>query len=406
MKKLLCSILTLFMMISLFGNHSIQAKEKKLELSDIPAYEEEPFVEINDYEPYFMDEEKNNKKSFERFSDLDELGRCSVAFANIGPDLLPIKERESISEIKPSGWHSYSFDSVPGGYLYNRCHLIAYCLTGENANEKNLITGTRYFNMAMRMFEDLVVAYVEETGNHVLYRVTPFYKGDNLVCEGVEIEAWSVEDKGKDIKFNVFCYNVQPKVSIDYKTGEAEELYSNLLLKKEVKEEGLFNQKGDYIGNRAYIEITENEFRELTDDELKEFCEVELKEYEEKEYNYFSLVFENDRGVVFPACTCFPAELGTMKKDGSLDVIEEYIYISDEKVEHYTKPKEQLDAEKKEKEKITKKTKSDPRDSITVYVSVTGKYHSKSNCSGMKNYTTMSLTEAQSYGYSPCKKCN
>ncbi len=190
-------------------------------LDDIPKYKGKPYVEINDNEPYF-EESDLKKKSFEKYSDLDDLGRCGVAYANIGQDLMPNEERGSISEVKPSGWVNKKYDNVEGKYLYNRCHLIGYQLTGENANKKNLITGTRYLNVTgMLPFENLVADYIKETENHVLYRVTPIFDEDDLVASGVLMEAKSVEDDGEGICFNVYVYNVQPGIKIDYKTGES-----------------------------------------------------------------------------------------------------------------------------------------------------------------------------------------
>lgn len=184
-------------------------------------YNGEPYMEINGNEPDFTEEELQTE-SYEEYSDLDALGRCGTAQACIGTDLMPTEKRGSIGQVKPTGWHLVKYDNVDGKYLYNRCHLIGYQLTGENANEKNLITGTRYMNVeGMLPFEDLVADYVEETDNHVLYRVTPVYQGDNAVASGVQIEAESVEDGGQGISYNVFVYNVQPDITIDYKTGES-----------------------------------------------------------------------------------------------------------------------------------------------------------------------------------------
>ena len=191
------------------------------DLEDIPEYDGKPYVIINDNEPYF-DQGDFTTKSFEEYSPLDSLGRCGVAYANIGEDIMPTKERGSIGMIKPSGWQTKKYDFVDGKYLYNRCHLIGYQLSGENANEKNLITGTRYMNTeGMLPFENEVADYVKDTGNHVLYRVTPVFEEDNLVADGVLMEAMSVEDRGLDIEFNVFVYNVQPQVKIDYQTGKS-----------------------------------------------------------------------------------------------------------------------------------------------------------------------------------------
>lgn len=189
--------------------------------SEVPAYSGNPYTPVNNNVPYFTDDEMI-EHSFERYSELDEKGRCGVAYANIGLDLMPTEERGQIGQVKPSGWHTIKYDIVDGKYLYNRCHLIGYQLSGENANEKNLITGTRYLNVqGMLPFENMVADYVKETGNHVLYRVTPIYEGENLVSNGVLMEAKSVEDQGAGILYNVFVYNIQPGIEIDYATGES-----------------------------------------------------------------------------------------------------------------------------------------------------------------------------------------
>lgn len=188
---------------------------------DIPDYAGELYVVMNDNIPFFT---KDNlpTTSFEYYSELDELGRCGVACANIGQDLMPTEEREGIGQIKPSGWQTIKYDNVDGKYLYNRCHLVGYQLSGENANEKNLITGTRYLNVqGMLPFENMIADYVKETGNHVLYRVAPIFDDDDLLAYGVLMEGWSVEDEGDGICFNVFVYNVQPDIVIDYANGES-----------------------------------------------------------------------------------------------------------------------------------------------------------------------------------------
>ena len=191
---------------------------------EIPEYSGSPYVIINDNEPLFTDEDKSTI-SFERYSKLDWLGRCGVAFANVGRDLMPKDNRGEIGDIKPSGWVQAKYEGIVDSkppYLYNRCHLIAYCLTAENANEKNLITGTRYMNVeGMLPFEEKVAKYLDKNDNHVLYRVTPVFVGRNLLADGVLIEALSVEDRGEGICFCVYVYNVQPGVEIDYSTGES-----------------------------------------------------------------------------------------------------------------------------------------------------------------------------------------
>lgn len=189
------------------------------------VYEGIAYTEINDGKPFFTERDYTTKP-FEKYSELDSYGRCGPAFANICEELMPTEERTSIGMIKPSGWHTVRYDGlVEGNYLYNRCHLIAFALAGENANEKNLISGTRYMNtQGMLPFEIKTAQYVENTGNHVLYRVTPIFKGKNLVAQGVLMEASSVEDHGEGLSFCVYVYNVQPNIVIDYATGESEEL--------------------------------------------------------------------------------------------------------------------------------------------------------------------------------------
>jgi len=199
---------------------AVQEVSAQLQSEDIPSYTGSPYTQINDNVPDFPLDDYTTE-AFETYSDLDELGRCGVAYTNVCQELMPTQKRGKIGQVKPSGWQTAKYDSVDGKYLYNRCHLIGYQLTGENANEKNLITGTRYLNVdGMLPFENMVADYVKETGNHVLYRVTPIFTGDNLVADGVQMEAESVEDNGDGILFNVFCYNVQPGIGIDYATGD------------------------------------------------------------------------------------------------------------------------------------------------------------------------------------------
>ena len=186
----------------------------------VPAYHGDPYITVNDNIPFFTEEEITDH-SFEFYSPLDSLGRCGAAIASIGEDLMPTEKRESIQEVKPTGWRQHQYDWVDGKSLYNRCHLIGFQLAGENANEKNLITGTRSFNIhGMLPFENMVADFVKETGNHVMYRVTPIFSGENLVASGVLMEALSVEDRGEGITFCIFAYNAEPGVTIDYATGE------------------------------------------------------------------------------------------------------------------------------------------------------------------------------------------
>ena len=190
-------------------------------LEDIPEFDEStPYVVLNDNIPDFSEKDFTSK-SFETYGELDELGRCTVAFANVGIDTMPTAPREQISHIKPTGWRVSKYDFIEGELLFNRCHLIGFQLTAENDNERNLITGTRYMNAeGMLPFEIEVGDYIKETKNHVLYRVTPIFEGENLIASGVQMEAESVEDRGEGVMFNVYVYNCQPNIGIDYATGE------------------------------------------------------------------------------------------------------------------------------------------------------------------------------------------
>lgn len=197
------------------------APPASVSIDQIPAYSGSPYIAVNNNVPGFSDADLTTTP-FENYSELDSLGRCQTAYADVCTDTMPTEPRGEIGSVKPSGWHTVKYDNVDGKYLYNRCHLIGYQLTGENANPKNLITGTRYLNIeGMLPFENMVADYVKETSNHVLYMVIPIFEGDNLVASGVEMEAESVEDKGEGVSFNVYCYNVQPGITIDYASGES-----------------------------------------------------------------------------------------------------------------------------------------------------------------------------------------
>ena len=228
MKRIKQVSLSLFLLLCLLLSACGTAPgstQTSFSLEDVPAFSSEPYVVLQDNQPDFTQEELDAAaQSFEEYSPLDALGRCGTAYASVGQDIMPTEDRESISQVKPSGWQTAKYDTelVDGGYLYNRCHLIGFQLTGENANEENLITGTRYLNVeGMLPFENLVADYVKETGNHVLYRVTPVFSGAELVARGVELEALSVEDGGEGVCFHVYCYNNQPGVEIGYATGES-----------------------------------------------------------------------------------------------------------------------------------------------------------------------------------------
>ncbi|MBE6155035.1 MAG: hypothetical protein E7163_05675 [Firmicutes bacterium] len=202
-------------------NFILNLTQESYAIDSIPEYSGKSFIVINDNIPNFNENDKTSD-SYEKYSNLDFLGRAGVAVANIGKDLMPTEERESIGMIKPSGWHTIKYDIVDGKYLYNRCHLIGFQLTGENANEKNLITCTRQMNTGkMLEYENKIANYIRKTNNHVLYRVTPIYIDNNRLASGVQMEALSIEDNGRGIKFNVYVYNVQDGIEIDYKTGES-----------------------------------------------------------------------------------------------------------------------------------------------------------------------------------------
>lgn len=222
------------------------------ETQDIDSSSYIPYMVLNDNMPAFSEDEVTTE-SFEYYSELDELGRCGTAFACIGIDLMPTEERGAIGQVRPTGWHTTKYDCIEGKYLYNRCHLIGYQLSGENANEKNLITGTRYLNTeGMLPFENIVADYVKNTGNHVMYRVTPEFEDGNLLASGVQIEAWSVEDEGKGVCFNIFAYNIQPGIMIDYMTGESEEITDNVAGQSEDADETSSNgidETQEYILN-------------------------------------------------------------------------------------------------------------------------------------------------------------
>ena len=219
----ICAIITVLYNNYSYSNHEVNNYSKSvLEVS--PYDGSSSYVIINNNEPEFLSDDLVTR-SYEFYSDLDSLGRAGVAMSSIGIDLMPTEERGNIGSVKPSGWHTIKYDFINGKYLYNRCHLIGYQLTGENANAKNLITCTRQTNTGIMLeYENKVAKYIKETNNHVLYRVTPIYENNNLVASGIQMEAMSVEDNGTGIKFNIYIYNVQDGVDINYETGESEEI--------------------------------------------------------------------------------------------------------------------------------------------------------------------------------------
>lgn len=228
-----CSVYDQAVTIEYFLSHGTNKTESYffpqiVDIALLPSFTDSPYAVLNNNIPAF-DPSDYDGIPFESYEDLDDLGRCGVCTAAVGIETMPTEKRGEIGMIKPSGWHLDKYDFVDGKYLYNRCHLLGYQLTGENANSKNLVTGTRYLNTkGMLPFEDEIASYVKKTDNHVLYRVTPVFSGDELICRGVAMEGWSVEDSGASVCFNVFCYNVQPGVVIDYATGEnhADEAYT------------------------------------------------------------------------------------------------------------------------------------------------------------------------------------
>lgn len=253
-------------------------------LDSIPEYSGSPYVAINDNQPSFTKDDYTTK-AFETYAELDKLGRCGVTYACVGVEIMPTEDRGNIGQVKPTGWVTAKYDFVDGKYLYNRCHLIGFQLTGENANTSNLITGTRYLNVqGMLPFENMVADYVKETENHVLYRVTPIFDGDNLVASGVQMEAWSVEDDGEGICFNVYCYNVQPGVKIDYATGEStlDETYT------EEKEDDV--NSSQFVLNTSSKKIhkpTCSGATGMSEKNKKTVNGTELKQYLNQGYEYY-----------------------------------------------------------------------------------------------------------------------
>lgn len=215
-------IILIYYGYTIYVDYTNKPEEKFIQnytLNDIPEYSGEDYIIINSNNPNFENYENINT-SFETYGELDYLGRCTYAYALLGVDLMPTSQRENISMVKPTGWNYSKYEMIDGQYLFNRCHLIAYQLSGENANEKNLITCTRHTNSdVMNEFEIKVGNYIRKTKNHVLYRVRPIFDNDNLIASGIQMEALSVEDNGKGIKFNIYIYNIQPGIYIDYKNG-------------------------------------------------------------------------------------------------------------------------------------------------------------------------------------------
>jgi DNA-entry nuclease len=280
-------------------------------------------VEINDNVPFFTDAEMTTS-SYEFYSELDSFGRCGVCMASIGTDLMPTEERGTIGDVKPSGWHTIKYTGiVDGNYLYNRCHLIAYELTGENANVKNLITGTRYMNInGMLPFENMTTDYVKETGNHVMYRVTPIFEGANLVASGVLMEAKSVEDNGEGLMFNVFCYNVQPGIVIDYATGDSET-------------DGTFvasaeggDEKSDYIGEYSETSQENSSQESATKGDMSATESVQQDE-ETTATGIYAVNANNGKIHIIGACSATKSGSNSMKNPVYFDTYEEALAYSE-----------------------------------------------------------------------------
>ncbi len=274
----------------------------EFDIKSVPEYSGQAYVAVNGNKPYFSENELTNI-SFEYYSQLDALGRCGVVYASIGKDLMPTDPRGEISSVKPSGWQVSKYDFVDGKSLYNRCHLIGFQLSGENANRRNLITGTRYMNVdGMLPFENMVADYVREERNHVMFRVTPIFEGDNLIATGVLMEGYSVEDDGEGICFNVFCYNVQPRVSINYADGsnrlaeedesEPDDSHSGLISSPE-------SEPSDITGKSYILNTNTKKFHRPTCHSVKQMSEANKETY------YGSRNELIDRGYI-PCKNCNP----------------------------------------------------------------------------------------------------
>ncbi len=253
--KRIISVLTLLILAATFitgcseNDNNTVSQRTSTTIADIPEFYGEPYIVINNNVPQFTDNEITDK-SYEKYTELDNLNRCGTAIACVGKDLMPTEERGAIGMIKPSGWHTVKYNEVDGKYLYNRCHLIGYQLTAENANKLNLITGTRFLNVeGMLPFENLVADYVRETGNHVMYRVTPVFHNNNLLCHGVQMEGYSVEDKGEGISFNIYAYNAQPGIDIDYLSGNS--AVAGEAISSETSSSNVYKEENDNSSKRT-----------------------------------------------------------------------------------------------------------------------------------------------------------
>lgn len=357
------------------GTNEICASEQEIDLNAIPDYSGEPYIVINDNVPNLSISDAE-EGSFEQYSSLDELGRCGTAYANIGIDLMPTEERGSIGSVKPSGWHTVKYDNVDGKYLYNRCHLIGYQLSGENANSENLITGTRYLNIeGMLPFENMVTDYIKETGNHVLYRVTPIFKENNLIASGVHMEAVSAEDDGEGIMYNVYCYNVQPGIVIDYATGDSYEDNNNNVD---------FNIVDNTPNTTTYTAIAKVNVRSAETTESEVLGQIEYGAHAEVisvSGEWAKILFCDQPAYVAAAYLVEGSSLP--QQEVVQQPVEESVVVSQTE-----EPVQQQASE------------------AMVWIPNSGKkYHSRKGCSNMKNPTQVTIDQAISMGYEPCKKC-
>jgi len=309
MKRKILSLISVLLLLSLSLSLGSclelfvpEGSAESFTLENIPEFDgKNAYVVINENKPFFAESEIT-EKSYEKYSELDYLGRCGVAIACVGTDIMPTEKRGSIGQVKPSGWHTVKYDIVDGKYLYNRCHLIGYQLTGENANIGNLITGTRYLNIeGMLEFEDMIADYVKDTDNHVMYRVTPVFKDTNLVASGVLMEAYSVEDNGAGIEFCVYAYNAQPGIKIDYKNGNSA-LSGDEILPDENEEEIIPEEKEEKSEAEKALYVLNKSSKKFHRDTCKSVGSISEANREERETTREALI----AGGYSPCGSCKP----------------------------------------------------------------------------------------------------
>lgn len=374
---------------------------KVLSSSDVSAYDGSAYVEVNGNIPTFTDREKEKVTAFESYSKLDSLGRCGVAYANVCQEIMPTEKRGAIGSVKPSGWHTVKYnDLIDGNYLYNRCHLIGYQLAGENANKKNLITGTRYLNVdGMLPFENQVDDYVEATNNHVLYRVTPVFDGENLVASGVQMEAWSVEDSGKGVCFNVYCYNVQPGITINYATGDSgvDTNYDPSKTKTSTSTGKTSVKTGTNAGitfNCTYVLNTNTKkVHKPTCSSVSTMKSANTKQSNESAETLQSQGYS-------PCGRCKPFAASTKTTTNTTKVEEKSQPVAE------TPAVAPAPAPAPASVVAPEPAPAPSGDTTAVWIPSSGsKYHSNAGCSGMKNPTQTTKQDAINRGYDACKKC-